>query len=75
MKQIVLTFFFLLSVAVVANSQNITDEDRRGFDDLTPIKIDVDGDGIADTIQPRIYQITAKPGIKGKRLRKRDIQN
>jgi hypothetical protein len=73
MKQIFFTFLIILSVAAIAKSQDITDEDRRGFEDFTPIKIDVDGDGNPDMIKPRIYQV--KPQIKGKRLRKRDIQN
>lgn len=75
MKHIVLTLFCIFSFAAAADSQNITDEDRRGFNELDQIKIDVDGDGKPDTIQPRTYQISSKPRVKGKRLRKRDIQN
>lgn len=73
MKHFILTLLTILSVAAIAYSQDITDEDRRDFEDFTPIKIDVDGDGKPDTIKPRIYQIKLR--VKGKRLRKRDIQN
>jgi hypothetical protein len=75
MNQIFLTLLIILSVSAIAKSQEITDEDRRGFNELTPIKLDVDGDGKPDTIKPRVYQVKTKPPIKGKRLRKRDIQN
>lgn len=75
MKRIPFAFFAVLMLAGVALSQEITDEDRRGFTELGQIKIDVDGDGKLDTIQPRTYQISLKPRVKGKRLRKRDIQN
>lgn len=75
MKQIYLIPFAILLVSVIANSQDITDQDRRNFDNFTAIKIDVDGDGKLDTIKPRIYQVNTKPQVKGKRLRKRDIQN
>jgi hypothetical protein len=75
MKRIFLILSIILSVVATVYSQDITDEDRRDFEDFTPIKIDVDGDGRLDTIKPRIYQIATKPGIKGKRLRKRYIQN
>ena len=75
MKQIILTLFFAFSFAVVTYSQNVTDEDKRGFTELGQIKIDVDGDGRRDIIQPRTYQVISKPRVKGKPLRKRDIQN
>jgi hypothetical protein len=71
MKHIIFTFFSIFSVVTIANSQNITDSDRRSFDNFTPIKIDIDGDGKLDQTQPRIYQIATK----GKSSRKRDIQN
>jgi hypothetical protein len=72
-----LNFFAILLILLVAAatySQDFTDEDKRGFDDLTPIKIDVDGDGIKDTIKPRIYKV--KPSRpKDKKLKPSDIQH
>ena len=72
MKRMLFTFFaiFFLASAVWAQ-YGITDDDRRGFDELMPISIDVDGDGKADTITPRTYQINTKKGSK----EARDIQN
>jgi hypothetical protein len=70
MKHISFTIFILLACAAVNFAQEITDEDRRGFDDSTPIRID--GDGRADAFTPRIYQISTK---KGKPPNERDIQN
>jgi hypothetical protein len=63
-----------LTAAAVLKTQSITDEDRRGFEDLTPIKIDVDRDGKPDTIQPRTYKITARRA-KGKKLKKSDVRH
>lgn len=59
MKQIFLMLFLFFSTAAIVNSQDITDEDRRSFDNFTPIKIDVDGDGIEDTIKSRIYKVNS----------------
>jgi hypothetical protein len=75
MKRALYTFFAVFFLAGSVLSQEITDADRRGFTELEEIKIDVDGDGKPDIIQPRTYQIILKPRVKAKRLRKRDIQN
>ncbi len=75
MKLITLAFFAILLAVPIAKSQDITDADRRGFDNFKPIKIDVDGDGKPDTIKPRVYRVMTKPRIKGKRIKNRDIQN
>ncbi len=73
--QIFLTICLILLAALMVKSQIIPDADRRPFENVNQIKIDVDGDGKLDTIQPRTYQITVKQNSKTKRLRKRDIQN
>ena len=72
MKNALFTSFVVLVLAGAVCAQNgITDADRRDFDDLTPIRIDVDGDGKLDKITPRIYQVNTKKGSKAKR----DVQN
>ena len=63
---------FLFTVQSV-KTQTIIDNDRRAFDDLRKIEIDLDGDGKPDIIQPRTYQKTIKR--TSKRLRKSNIQN
>ena len=75
MKIFLLAIFFTLFLNFSFQAQTITDADRRGFDDLSQIKIDVDRDGKPDTIQPRTYQTTIKRNGKGKHLRKQDTQN
>lgn len=63
----------LILFIAVAGAQTVTDDDRRAFDDLDPLYIDVDGDGKIDKIQPRTYQTyNRKPG---KRLLWREIRN
>ncbi len=73
--KIIFTICLILLIASMVKSQTITDNDRRPFENLSQIKIDVDGDRKPDTIQPRTYQTSVKRNSKGKRLRKRDIQN
>ena len=74
MKPIFLVIIFGAILNISIKAQTITDADRKGFDELSQIKIDVDGDGKLDTIQPRTYQ-TKKRVPKWKYLRKRDIKN
>jgi hypothetical protein len=47
--------------------QAIADRDKRGFDQLTPILIDVDNDGRPDKILPRVY--VRKANAKGRSQR------
>ncbi|MDQ3713117.1 MAG: hypothetical protein M3388_12980 [Acidobacteriota bacterium] len=75
MIKIILTIFLLLFSAISVKTQTITDEDRRAFDDLRIIEIDLDGDGKTDTIQPRTYQRSIKQISKKMHLRKSHIQN
>lgn len=42
---------------LACNSSRITDENSRSYTDNKPFKIDVDGDGKADTIVPRTYKV------------------
>lgn len=63
----------LLGSLVSTNAQKISDDDRRGFDNLAPILIDVDGDGVPDRIQPRTYQTYHDP--PGKRLLNKYVKN
>jgi hypothetical protein len=67
MKRILFTFLAVVFFAGAAFAQEITDEEKRDFDDFTPIRIDVDGDGKLDKITPRVYQINTKKGSKNKR--------
>lgn len=67
MKHILFATFAVLLLAGIVCAQQVTDQDRRGFDDFTPIKIDVDGDEQSDTIKPRSYQVKTKKGSKAKR--------
>ena len=64
----------MLLTVLIVKAQKITDDDRRGFGELGQIKIDVDGDGKLDIIQPRTFQIISLRS-KSKRIRKRDMQN
>ncbi|MBX3267363.1 MAG: hypothetical protein KF831_11715 [Acidobacteria bacterium] len=63
----------LLVFSVSTNAQQISDNERRGFDNLAPIFIDVDGDGVPDRIQPRTYQTYHNP--PGKRLLNKYVKN
>lgn len=53
---LVLTYS-LLAVFPSADCRPIEDRDRRSFDQGSVIRIDVDGDGMLDTIIPRIYKV------------------
>jgi hypothetical protein len=52
----ILLLFFLVSAA---SAQPIRNDDKRSFTDMTPIQLDVDGDEVLDTIQPRTF--SARP--------------
>lgn len=58
-KKFLIILLILLTVSSI-EAQIVNDEDKRDFGSSKKIKIDVDGDGKVDTIQPRIYQITVK---------------
>ena len=67
-----LCLFFLTGSFV--HAQTISDDVKRSFDELDPIKIDVDGDHNVDTIQPRVYALV--PGCrKGKPIKFDEIQH
>lgn len=68
---VIVTWFIGCSSSVFA--QMVNDDDKRSFDALHPIFIDVDGDGTPDKIQPRTYQTCRRH--KGKRLLKSHIRN
>ena len=69
----ILTLCLLLFVGPVVQAQ-ITDEVKRAFSELNPIRIDVDGDGRVDTIQPRVYALVDKCA-KGRPLKFADIKH
>lgn len=70
----ILTICLFLFTASVVKAQTISDDVKRSFEELNPIKIDVDRDGRPDTIQPRVYVVVTRCA-KGKHLRQRDIQH
>ena len=70
-RAIFLGAIFLLITSAAA--QTVTDDDKRGFGDLDPILIDVDGDAKPDKIQPRTYQTYKRR--PGQRLKLSAIQN
>ena len=73
--RIILTLCLVLFLGpVLAQAQVIDDEVKRAFSELKPIKIDVDGDGRADTIQPRVYAIVENCG-KGRHLKFTEIKH
>jgi hypothetical protein len=73
--RIILTLCLVLFVGpVLVQAQVITDDVKRSFSELQPIKIDVDGDGRADTIQPRTYAVVENCG-KGTHLKFTDIKH
>lgn len=65
----------ILTAAVAfARAQDIDDADKRSFEELAPIKIDVDGDRQPDTIQPRVFK-TVSRRAHGKKPRKSDVKH
>ncbi len=75
MAKTILTICSILLMATTFKAQNIPDGDKRSFDNLRPIKIDVDGDGRPDMIQPHIYNVPVRHRVKGKVFRQRDVQH
>ena len=53
MKQIFFIVCLVFISFTIAKAQNVTDDDKRSFENTAPIEIDVDGDGQPDKIQPR----------------------
>lgn len=49
----------LLGLAPGADCREVTDDDRRSFEEPGPIRLDVDGDAVPDTIRPRVYRARA----------------
>lgn len=74
MRRTIFIICLILLASALARAQDITDEDRRGFDELAAIYIDVDGDGELDAIQPRTYKINARRA-KGKKPKKTGIRH
>ena len=74
MRRAIFIICLILTSAAVVKTQDITDADRRRFEELAPIRIDVDRDGKPDVIQPRIYKITARRA-KGKKPEKSDVRH
>src|SRR5947209_4785863 len=70
----ILTVCLLLFTASMVKAQTISDDAKRLFDELSPIKIDLDGDGRPDTIQPRVYAVVTR-FARGKRLRRSVVQH
>lgn len=54
-----LQILFLLSFSVVAQAdcRTVDDNDKRAFDNLSPIVIDVDNDGKPDRIVPHVLKL------------------
>jgi hypothetical protein len=75
MKSIFPVIIFGLLLTVSFHAQTITDADRRAFENLDEIKIDVDGDGNLDTIQPRTFQTTVWRMTDGKKTGKEVTRN
>lgn len=74
MKNILFISFLLLIFLVSAsnifavvpcNTKSFTDSDKRDFGDRKSFKIDIDGDGIQDTISPRTYKTKPTKPTKG----------
>jgi hypothetical protein len=72
MRLVILSICACAVLVVPGFSQHPDDNDKRSFDELDAILIDLDGDGKADRIKPRTYQTYDR---RKKPLRKRDIRN
>ena len=72
MKTLLAICLALFSASVV-KAQAVPDQVKRSFEELDPIKIDVDGDGRPDTIRPRVYALVTRCA-EGKPVRLSDIQ-
>ena len=70
----ILSLCILLLASSFVEAQIISDDVKRSFHELKPIKIDVDGDKRADTIQPRIYALVPECA-KGRPVKFTDIQH
>ena len=70
---ILILVFGSLALSQDVSDEDIQDKDRRGFDDRTPIYIDLDRDGKPDRIQPRPYQ--TRTAAYARRPTKRHIRN
>lgn len=70
----ILTLCLLLFSSSFVDAQTISDDVKRSFGELEEIRIDVDGDQKADTIQPRVYALVPECS-KGKHLKFTDIQH
>jgi hypothetical protein len=46
----------LIGLLAIFGDGQISGESKRSFDDLRPILIDIDGDGVHDKLQPRTFQ-------------------
>ncbi|HAF12355.1 MAG TPA: hypothetical protein DHU55_13440 [Blastocatellia bacterium] len=59
-----LQILFLLSFSIVAQAdcRTVDDRDKRPFDELSPIVIDIDNDGKPDRILPRVLKL--KPTLQ-----------
>lgn len=55
----------LTNTVPMAPCHTIEDRDRRGFEELGPIFIDIDNDGKADTIVPRVYSVKVSRARRG----------
>jgi hypothetical protein len=72
--RVILLFALTLLASSIVQAQVVTDDVKHSFDETQPIKIDVDGDGKADTIRPRTYAIVPNCA-KGQPLKFIDIQH
>jgi hypothetical protein len=63
----------VLLILSSAIAQEVSDDDKRGFDEMDAIFIDVDLDGKPDRIQPRTYKTYHRP--PGKHLLSKHIKN
>lgn len=60
-------FIALLLVQLQTMAQGVEDSDKRGFDELAPIYLDLDGDGRQDAIQPRTYSRSSRGRVSQQR--------